>query len=269
MKVLVTGSAGFLGKACVHLLKLNDYDVTAASRKQKAGNVACDLENVSDVIHLLEDVNPDVIVNCAAIVEFSGNTLESQYTVNTLVPGVFADWCSKNDKYLLHVSTVAVHGCQAERISMSTLINPDTDYAKSKWLAEELIQSSGVKFGIIRFGGIYGAFGPEHLGINRAINSAIKGTVPTIVGNGTAIRNYIHVDDAAKVIEHMVRNKIRGVIYSAGRDNMTVAEMLKAITKIFMPGEKPIFVSGSEAKDQIVETNIELPDFQSMHDALT
>ena len=46
---------------------------------------------------------------------------------------------------------------------------PDTDYGRSKWLAERNIDQSGCRAVSLRLSGLFGRSGPAHLGLNRAL----------------------------------------------------------------------------------------------------
>jgi len=70
MKILITGSTGFLGKAVIRLItKKNLYFITRNKNKNKK-NFFCNLENLKKVKYIINFLKPDVIINLAAEINF-------------------------------------------------------------------------------------------------------------------------------------------------------------------------------------------------------
>ena len=259
MKILVTGANGFLGSTVVEVFQKAGHKVYATARKSENNRIEADLSNAVQIEQLLESVLPEAIINCAAVADFGINCLSQQFPVNTLAPGIMASWCNKKNVYLCQVSGSIVHGTDMEIINCNSPISTNSDYGKSKWLAEQMIDASGASAISVRFSGIFGELGPNHLSLNRIIRAALKGNAPTIVGQGLAQRNYIHVRDAANVLLYCVENSLTGIRWSAGSESITIAEMMKAVCDVYMPGIKPVFSSGQEANNQIVESSEDIP----------
>jgi nucleoside-diphosphate-sugar epimerase len=266
--VLVTGASGFLGAATVELADRIGLTVVATARRGSDRVIGVDLEDVLALVAMLDDVQPAAIINCAVVADFGSGVLAKQYRTNALAPAVMAGWAVRHNTLLVQASASIVHGSRTQRIGPTTGVNPDTDYARSKWLAEEMIRASGCRSAIIRFAGIFGRSGPSHLGINTAIRNAANGSPPTVVGRGRARRNYVHVQDAAAALVHCVQSDQTGVFMMGGADTLSIREMLEAVVRVYSPSEKLVFTPGMEATDQIVETSPELPRSRSFLDAL-
>jgi len=194
VKLLITGATGFLGSATVSAARSAGLDVTAVSRSALPGHVGVDLEDHPALARILDHVSPAAIINCAAVIDFGSGMLARQYRVNTLAPAVMAGWAARHDALLVQASTIAVHGARVVRVDASTRLNPDTDYGRSKWLAEEMIQAAGCRAAVVRFGGLFGRASGDHLALNAAIRAAGEGTLPTVRGTGMAKRNYVYVE---------------------------------------------------------------------------
>lgn len=173
MKILITGSTGFLGKVVIRNIKIkkNLFFITR-NRKKRKNNFYCHLENLKKVKYIINFLKPDVIINLAAEVNFIKRTRE-MYKVNTLVPKIFAQYCRKYNKHLIHTSSILVHGMHSF-YNHKTCLKPKIAYAKTKLLADKYILKTKCNYSILRFGGIYGKNGPSHLGINNYIKKAIK-----------------------------------------------------------------------------------------------
>ncbi|MCB0407878.1 MAG: SDR family oxidoreductase [Bdellovibrionales bacterium] len=259
MKVLITGAGGFLGSSLVPEMMRAGSKVVAYGRSQSNGVNACDLSSASAICEMLEREKPDVIINCAASVTFAEGALSTMFSVNVMAPIVFADWCKKNGKYLVQISSSSVHGIKAELVNEITAENPDSDYGKSKLMADHAIEASGCDHAIIRFGGIFGLNGPDHLGLNQVIRNARKGVVPVIYGQGKALRNYIHVSDASRLIAFCVSKRMHGVFYGGAELAISIHQMFNEVCEVYLPGQKPDYKEASEASDQIIKLS---PVFQ-------
>ena len=90
MRILITGSKGFLGRSVVKLINKKDnlYFITRKKNKNKK-NFYCDLENLKRVKYIVNFLKPDVIINLAAEVNFIKKT-KKMHKVNSLVPKIFS-----------------------------------------------------------------------------------------------------------------------------------------------------------------------------------
>jgi nucleoside-diphosphate-sugar epimerase len=268
-KILVTGASGFLARAVIAELEKSNHFVIPLYHHQAdpSQDIVCDIGNPSELLNILHDVQPNIIANLAARVGFNNEELEDLYTTNSLAPAIMADYCKKMGGHLIQASGSIVHGFQHSKFGQDTPLHPDNNYGKSKLIADEFIQASGCKSAIIRFGGIFGLNGPSHLGINRAISNAAKGIVPELHGNGDGRRNYIFVEDAARIITHLTEQKSTGIFY-AGGETLSLATMLDQICEKLLPGKTVDKKSGSNVSDQIVMTSDELPQTLKFADCL-
>ena len=73
MKILITGASGFLGKEVVNIFKNKKYKIFKISRTNKNFN-NYNLENTQAVSKLLNKIQPDIIINLAAKVDFKKNS---------------------------------------------------------------------------------------------------------------------------------------------------------------------------------------------------
>jgi len=243
VNILVTGYSGFLGKEVVNILNDYGYSLIFLGKKKKKKNYFfCDLNNTEKLKLILNDLNPDVIVNLAAVVDFN-KKYKQIYKINSLCPYEIAKFCKKRNIHLIHASSISVHGIK-KIYSSKTRYNPISNYAKSKLEADILIAKSRCKYTILRFNGIYGKNGPDHLGINKFIRLASRRKIIKFNGNKDSLRNYIFVKDAAKVILHIIKYKKYGIFYVGG-ETLSFKSMLNKINKIL---NQSIFFEFSKKK---------------------
>lgn len=263
MKVLITGSSGFLGTELKKILTKKKYKCHFLTRKnkKKLNHYYCPLQNHKNLKIFLNNIKPDVIVNLAADVNLKKKT-KNMYNINSRPLKIFSNYCSKEKKYLIQSSSILVNG--DHRIySHKTKFKPKNHYGKSKLLAERYIIESGCACTILRFGGIYGEKGPDHLVINNFIRNVIKGKKLQFIGNPKSKRNYIYVKDAAKIIKKCIDKKIYGIFYSGG-EILTFEEMIKKINSKLLR-KNIIFIKSinKPVEDQIILNDkiIELTPF--------
>ena len=145
---------------------------------------------------------------------------------------------------------------------------PINNYGETKLLADRAIRLSQCSHTIVRFGGIFGEGGPDHLGINNVIKQAKSGKIPTIIGKGSALRNYIHVQDAADLLIYCLDNKIIGTHYSGNHQIISIEQMIKDICSVYLNDVSPYYKDCLEGVDQLTKVSSSFPYTTSFRTAL-
>jgi len=150
-------------------------------------------------------------------------------------------------KRFIHISTDEVYGevsddnlgCDEE----SSLLNPTNPYAATKASAEFIVRSynHSFKFPVIitRGNNVYGPHQyPEKL-IPCFILQLLNNEKCTIHGEGTAKRNFVHVDDTARAIESILLHGTTNEIYNIGtRNEYSVREIATMLIRKLKPNDK-------------------------------
>ena len=118
-------------------------------------------------------------------------------------------------KRVIYLSTTAVYGdANGSTVDEKYKINPQSDRAKSRILAErqwnDLCNKFGVTLNILRLSGIYGT------GRNQ-IRNLINGTAKRIIKEGHVF-NRIHVADIARIIYMLSVSDIKSDIFNISDD---------------------------------------------------
>lgn len=122
-KILILGGGGTLGHKLWQKLPERFDEVYVSLRKPKEHYAACGLFNSNKVIDgldlrdfsalqkTLDELKPDVIVNCAGVTLrcAEAKDVQSNLLVNALLPHQLASWCEQNAARLIHLSTVCVY----------------------------------------------------------------------------------------------------------------------------------------------------------------
>lgn len=156
MKILVTGAEGQLGSEIRELSINTNYSFEFIDRKE------LDLTKLESIIPFLEHSNPDFIINCAAYtaVDKAEDEPEIAQLINAKAPEKIAEYCSKNGKRLIHISTDYVFdGNFSKPIIESDKPNPQSVYGKTKLDGENAINHLLGNAYIIRTAWVYSPFG--------------------------------------------------------------------------------------------------------------
>lgn len=198
MNILVTGGSGFLGTRLLHELDHGFDKIYGVSSYGTETTVSCDLNLIDSVKGLVDDVEPDCIIHCAAAVpkkashyqddlRAKSNVLMTQNILNT-------SFCP-----IIYISSMTVYGHGISGpVSETEMCRPTSHYAQSKLDCERLIKESGRSGLAIRIPGLFGW--PRQSGlVSSLIRSALTGD--DIILPQTPISwSGIHVADAAQGI---------------------------------------------------------------------
>lgn len=270
--VLITGAAGFIGRATVAALRDTGWKIIQGVRmvdgSSVSGTAHLDLADPSSILAFAKEQRCDAIIHLGASVDLSGEADSGMFASNVLATGCLAYLANLWGAHLIYASTAIVHGARNEIISSTSPVCPDTPYAKSKWLGEQLIEASNARHCILRIAGVFGRAGPDHLGLNRAIAGVLKGEPPLQVGTGTALRSYVYVGDVARAIVYVLQEQMTGTHLLAGHEVISVSDMLRLACHTLAPGLHPVIKDGEEAINQVVTPSALLPRTRGFLDAL-
>jgi UDP-glucose 4-epimerase len=222
MRVVVTGAAGFVGRAVVHGLHDAGHDVAALTRRPWRDHPAGVLPVVADVLdagavmRAIDEYEPDGVCHLAALTRVRDSFREPAryFTVNvsgTLhVLEALARLAARTGRIprLVFGSTAAVYGVAGDGpIAEDAPPLPVTPYGATKLAADQAIgfqAATGVLAAVsLRCFNVAGATPQTVDGdLTRVIPKALAvaaGREPylAINGDGSSIRDYLHVADLA------------------------------------------------------------------------
>lgn len=231
MRVLVTGSSGFVGRHVVAAHRAAGNDVVGFDRVEVAHGaptptVVGDVRDVDALAAALEGC--DAVYHLAAVADLGAAAADPHVAAQVNVAGTSAalEACRRTgvDRFV-HASTVYV---QAEAGSV---------YRTTKRAAESLVLDCtelwGLRTTILRFGSLYGPGADPDNAIRRVISMALADRRIDFWGDGTEVREYIHVADAARLAVRALDDRFAGrVLHLVGRDRLTTREMLAMVVEI-------------------------------------
>ncbi len=215
-RVLVTGGAGFIGSRLADQLAKDGIEVgifdsfKAGNRMTTAHgkNVHMHKGDVADLEHVIKVVRDyDVVIHHAAVIGSDPSAVSEMYrsnvtgTINLLEAAVDSDV-----QRFVFASSAAVHGETAALPAREDSVpNPLSPYGFSKLEGEKYCQfcsdAHGLRTAILRYFNVYGPRQKpgQYSGVISAfIDCLSKGEPPTIFGDGSQTRDFVHVSDIVR-----------------------------------------------------------------------
>lgn len=254
-RVLITGGAGFIGSHYVRyaLRSHPAWEMIILDKLTYAGNLRTlahelkservtflqgDIADPLKVATAVEGV--DVILNFAAESHVDRSLQDPCPFVRTNVEGtviLLKAAVASGVKRFLQISTDEVYGDLAgkEHHSLETdPLSPRSPYAATKAGAEHLVfaygVSMGLNIGITRGSNTYGSYQyPEKI-IPLFITNALLDTPLPLYGDGSALRDYLHVWDHCSGIDLVLHQGEPGQAYNLGaRSQVSGLEVAQVI----------------------------------------
>lgn len=233
MHFLVTGAQGFLGAYVVKELRSLGNVVTATGRRAVEGTYFCNLNMPSEVAQMINTLEPDRIVHCAAQVPTAldeyHNIASAQESLGMLDAILATSSCP-----LIYISSMTVYGGDLEgSVEESKAGHPTSAYGKAKWECERHLLADGRPALAVRIPGLFGL--PRRNGlVYNFIYSVKNGRLPQPPSDPILWAS-MHVEDAAKSIAKLATSSFSEfeAINIGYRERYSINELMKMIGKIY------------------------------------
>ncbi len=230
MRILVTGSNGFIGCHLTALLRERghsvwglDSDITPVPswlRKERSvlsgvATANCDITDVDSLAELLSAIAPDVVVHLAAKPGVAGAEVDPASYDAVNVGGVanLIDACCKAEVgRIVHSSSSSVYGQAHGAIAETAELRPIGHYGRTKAMGEDLLEVAAGRRGmdviVLRPFSVIGSCGRPDMAPWRFADNLINGRpVPIHAG---AARDFTSVHDVAAAFVLAVEARISG-----------------------------------------------------------
>lgn len=240
MRLLVTGGAGFIGTNFVlrWVERHPDDEIVVLDKLTYAGR----RENLDPVAHRIEFIEGDIcdsqtvreaMVGCTHVVHFAAESHVDRSLYGGeefLRTGVFGTYHLLEaarevevERFVM-ISTDEVYGPVPVGASRETdELRPSSPYAASKVAADRLAHSYFVTYGvpvlITRSANNYGPYQHPEKQLPFFTTQALADQPLTIYGDGSAVRDWLHVDDNCAAIELVLTAGRPGEVYNIGAGN--------------------------------------------------
>jgi len=230
MKVLITGTAGFIGSTLSHRLmargdevigidNLNDYyDVNLKQARldrlipnKLFTDVRINLEDKAAIDEAFQKYRPERVVNLAAQAGVRYSLINPYAYLDSNITGFLniLEGCRYNDvKHLVYASSSSVYGANT-KMPFSVHDNVDHPislYAASKKSNELMAHTYSHLYDIpttgLRFFTVYGPWGRPDMALFLFTKSIIEGKPIDVFNNGQCLRDFTYIDD---IVEGVIR----------------------------------------------------------------
>ena len=228
IKCAVIVGSGFLGSKVINeLMKLN-YTVKNIDISNIANNkvIECDIKNYDKLKKHISDC--DYVFHFGGIADISQ---ANKNPINTIKENIIGssnifDICAKSKvKRIFFASTLYVYS------------NAGGFYKSTKQSLENILETYSrqfnLKFTVLRYGSIYGLDAQKWNGVYHYLYQAINAGKIVCNGDGEEIREYIHVEDAAKMTIKTINKKFENkYITISGINSLKAKDLFVMIQEI-------------------------------------
>lgn len=216
-RVCILGGSGFIGQATIHALLRRNESMRIVSRHAAPLQVQtmpvewnqCDYGSTDSLVAAIQGCDSLIhLAGSASPARAEADPVSEHAELNTTQ--MILDAAQRADvRHLVYVSSGGtVYGeAQQPRISEDHPTHPVSVHGVVKLAVERLINAfapaHGLHHAILRVGNAYG----EHQNTTRGqgligvlLRAVVTGERVTIFGDGSAVRDYVHVDDIAAAI---------------------------------------------------------------------
>lgn len=272
MKTLVIGTTGFVGEQVREAFSA-DHEVHGAARnpKPESGDHYVDLSQPETIEALLEKIRPDVIVQCAGIVENNDAVEQNPTFTKNLLEAV--------TKSGTHPTRVILLGSAAEYgevegdespIDEKTPLRATSHYGRSKIKETEIaldFHKQGLPVVVAR---IFNPLG-RHMQPRFLTSRVLQQIEEVRQGNRQAIevsrldakRDYLHVRDVAQGIKAIAEGQPLEVIYNIGSGKATTnAELIKLMLEKSNLKVSPVVTETSPTPEPLFAAQADISKMQ-------
>lgn len=235
MKILLTGSAGYVGSALYRRLLRDGHTVAGVDTQWFMEDKK---DPPQDVRAMKSIGGADLVIHLAAI---SNDPSVSEFPRMSWETGVLAtmrlaEMCKAAGARMIYASSVSVYGANRGAVKEDQDLRPLSDYNKTKMAAERVLLSyPEINVQIVRPATICG-LSPRmrlDLTVNMLTMQALRDGVMTLYG-GQQMRPSIHLDDMIELYCWLIDHPEVIGIYNAGFENDTllgIAEQIQWMVK--------------------------------------
>ena len=239
-KVVVVGGSGFIGSHVADYLSDAGYQVTIYDKTKSEwlrNNQEIVIGDVQDSEKLNQTIaGAEVVYNFAALADINQALEQPLKTVNINILGnlnVLEACRIHGVKRFIYASTIYVHSREGGFYRCSK--------QSSEHYVEEYPKTYGLDYTILRYGSLYGPRADSTNGLFRIVDTALKTGKIQYKGDINSMREYIHVEDAARASISILDREFKNEsIVLTGQEPMRVFDLLKMLSEILNFSENSV-----------------------------
>jgi len=245
-KILMTGITGFIGNELKQHLDGKIYGLVRWSHKKEKTEgftpVFGDLRNYNDIVQVIKDIKPEVIINLGAItpVSLSFERPFDYFDINTTGVINLVEANRRFNPYLekfIQASTPEVYGINELPLTPETPLYPNSPYAVSKAAADLylLYAYRSYYFPVVlsRHANCYGRKDQTHFVIESIVTQMADNKEEMCLGAPEPKRDFLYIDDVVDFYLKLLKNGKPGKIYTGGwNESYSIKEIVEYAKEI-------------------------------------
>lgn len=240
MKILIFGAGGMIGHKMFQVLKSKEFQVFGTLKQSRSNyekfNIFdsqnsfenLDILNGDQVQHVLNEVQPDAILNCIGITLRKPEISNLDYClkVNSQFPQFLKNWCENNRSYLIHFSTDCVFSGKDGPYSEKSFTSAADIYGRTKALGEVFSDAALILRGSM--------IGPELFGKTELLEWAFQQKEKSIKGFTKALYSGVTTQVMANLVADLlvVPEKLVG-LYQVSSEPISKYDLLTLLNRSF------------------------------------
>lgn len=234
MKVLVTGSSGFIGLNTCASLRHEGYKIREADKVNKKDPI--DIRDFSLLDSVFSEFRPDVVIHLAALASVplaEKNPFEA-YSTNVMGTLNVVECANKSETKVIFTSSAAVYGEPTILPTPETApLAPVNVYGATKAAAENIIRLRARKWLIFRLFNVYGRKCYRSYVIPDILRRLIEGHNPLrALGTGEERRDFVHIDDVVKAFILGIDKDVTGTFNVGRGETICIEDLIRKILDI-------------------------------------
>jgi len=239
MKLLITGSNGFLGRHLIYFLNEKKIEIIATNRgvvrgflPESIAYIDVDLVDDEKLNCVIASTKPNIIIHTAAMSKPNECETNRELCISQNVSTVenLIKICKKNNIKLIFTSSDFVFG-DGNNHRENDECYPLNFYGESKLKAEKIIINSGIEYCIVRPVFIYGK---KIEGIRSGFIQWVEENLMTkkiIRVVDDQLRTATYVEDICFVVYQIILKNVNGIFNIAGEEILTPYSMAIRVAK--------------------------------------
>jgi UDP-glucose 4-epimerase len=230
--ILVIGGSGFIGSHTADKLSEHGHRVTILDKvssiwlKPSQKMIVGDVTDYDLLVSSTKDI--DYIYYFAGIADIGESKSNPYQTIEINIMGLakaLEASVKNNVKKFIYASTMYVYSSEG------------SFYRASKQASEILIEAYydnfGIEYVLLRYGSLYGPRSQSWNGIKGFVKQVVEKDSLEYPGNGSEVREYIHVLDAANLSVKMLQKEYKNrAVTITGQQQIKVSDMFAMIFEI-------------------------------------
>jgi len=236
MRILITGSTGFIGNFLYNKFSEIGTDIVGISKRSSYESYSLDLTDPNSS-HILKKINPDVIIHCAASVPevFMSNGDYESSLINRKIDDNIINYCSEyKECRLIYFSSCSLYKINNCSIYEGSQIEIKNFYSAQKYKSENLIKEKLINFDILRISSPYSYNLKKETVLKKFIESSKNMDDLYIFNQGLRKQDFIHLNDIYSAIIKLLitSNSTKSILNIVNGNSITMIDLANKILTI-------------------------------------